>query len=55
MPALRADGSIEELGDGQQVAMVAEVTDLVDLSAWPHRTRLIVRKARGDIIRILEG
>jgi len=42
--ALCADGSIEELGDDQPVAMVAEVTDLVDLSAWPKGTRLIIRR-----------
>jgi hypothetical protein len=44
VPALAADGSIEELRDGQPVAMVTEVTDLVDLSAWPQGTRLIVRR-----------
>ena len=44
VPALRADGSMEELGDGHSIAMVAEVTDLVDLSAWPEGTRLIVRR-----------
>jgi hypothetical protein len=44
VPTQRADGSIEEDDDGQTVAMVAEVTDLVDLSAWPDRTRLIVRR-----------
>ena len=43
-PALRADRSIEESDNGRPVAMVAEVTDLVDLSAWPKGTRLIVRR-----------
>ena len=43
-PALRADGSIEDLHDDRPIAMVAEVTDLVDLSVWPQSTRLIVRR-----------
>ncbi len=36
--ALRQDG------DERPGAAVAELTDLVDLSAWPERTRLIVRR-----------
>ncbi len=39
-PAIDADDRIR---DG---AWVAEVTDLVDLSAWPEGTRLILRKER---------
>ena len=39
-PAMDADGGIR---DG---AWVAEATDLVDLSAWPQGTRLILRKER---------
>lgn len=39
-PAMDADGAIR---DG---AWVAEATDLVDLSAWPDGTRLILRKER---------
>ena len=39
-PAIDADGGIR---DG---AWVAEATDLVDLSAWPEGTRLILRKER---------
>ncbi|MBA3956041.1 MAG: IS1380 family transposase [Acidimicrobiia bacterium] len=37
-PARRQDG------DERPGAAVAELTDLVDLSAWPERTRLIVRR-----------
>ena len=33
-------------GDNAQRSHVAEVTDLVDLSAWPAGTRLIVRRER---------
>ena len=39
-PAIDVDGGIR---DG---AWVAEATDLVDLSAWPEGTRLILRKER---------
>ena len=39
-PAIEADG---EIRDG---AWIAEATDLVDLSAWPDGTRLILRKER---------
>ena len=39
-PAIEADG---EIRDG---AWIAEATDLVDLSAWPDDTRLILRKER---------
>jgi hypothetical protein len=39
-PALDSDGGIRE------GAWVAEATDLVDLSAWPADTRLILRKER---------
>jgi hypothetical protein len=38
-PAITADGSDERDG-----AEVAEITDLVDLSRWPARTRAIVRR-----------
>lgn len=37
-PALRQDG------DERPGAAVAELTDLIDLSAWPEGTRLIVRR-----------
>lgn len=40
VPATEADGDVR---DG---AWVAEVTDLIDLAAWPQGTRLIVRKER---------
>jgi hypothetical protein len=39
-PAIEADGTVR---DG---AWLAEATGLVDLSAWPPRTRLILRKER---------
>jgi len=39
-PALAQDGTVRENGE------VAEITDLVDLSAWPEGTRLIVRRER---------
>ena len=39
-PAIDSHGGIRE------GAWVAEATDLVDLSAWPARTRLILRKER---------
>jgi len=39
IPAVSADGSEEREG-----AEVAEVTDLVDLSAWPKGTRMIARR-----------
>ena len=39
-PAIDADG---EVRDG---AWIAEATALVDLSAWPDGTRLILRKER---------
>jgi hypothetical protein len=39
-PAIEPD---EQVRDG---AWVAEITDLVDLGAWPERSRLIVRKER---------
>ncbi len=39
-PAIDTDGGIR---DG---ARVAEATDLVDLSAWPAGTRLVLRKER---------
>jgi Transposase DDE domain group 1 len=38
-PAITADGS-----DVREGAEVAEITDLVDLSRWPDRTRAIVRR-----------
>jgi hypothetical protein len=43
-PALNQDGTPVTSGDGHRIAEVCEVTDLVDLSAWPDRTRLIVRR-----------
>ena len=39
-PALDQDGSARENGE------VAEITDMVDLSAWPEGCRLIVRRER---------
>ncbi len=39
IPAISADGTEEREG-----AEVAEVTDLVDLSAWPEDTRMIARR-----------
>ena len=36
--------AITQTGDERTGAAVCEVTDLVDLSAWPERTRLIVRR-----------
>ena len=38
-PAVTADGS-----DDRDGAEVAEITDLIDLSRWPHGTRAIVRR-----------
>jgi hypothetical protein len=35
---MSADGTEE-----REVGQVAEVTDLVDLSSWPERTRMLVR------------
>jgi hypothetical protein len=40
VPALDQDGSERENGE------VCEITDSVDLSAWPERSRLIVRRER---------
>jgi Transposase DDE domain group 1 len=40
VPALDQDGSERENGE------VCEITDMVDLSAWPDRCRLIVRRER---------
>ncbi len=40
VPALDQDGSARENGE------VAEITDQVDLSSWPERSRLIVRRER---------
>jgi hypothetical protein len=40
VPALDQDGSERENGE------VAEITDQVDLSCWPERSRLIVRRER---------
>lgn len=36
--------AITQTGDERSAAAVCEVTDLVDLSAWPQGTRLIVRR-----------
>ena len=40
VPALDQDGSVRQNGE------VAEITDMVDLSSWPERSRLIVRRER---------
>ena len=40
VPALDQDGSARENGE------VCEITDMVDLSAWPEGSRLIVRRER---------
>ena len=40
IPALDRDGSARTKGE------VCEITDMVDLSAWPQGTRLIVRRER---------
>jgi hypothetical protein len=40
VPALDQDGSARENGE------VCEITEMVDLSAWPEGTRLIVRRER---------
>jgi hypothetical protein len=40
VPALDQDGSARENGE------VCEITDQVDLSSWPERSRLIVRRER---------
>lgn len=43
--ALDQDGTEAAPNDGgDKVAMVCEVTDLVDLTAWPDGTRLIIRR-----------
>jgi hypothetical protein len=36
--------ALDQDGDGRAGAAVAELTDLVDLAAWPEGTRLIVRR-----------
>lgn len=38
------DENQEKVDGTDKVAMVCEVTDLVDLAAWPEGTRLIVRR-----------
>jgi hypothetical protein len=43
-PALNQNGTPVEPKDEQRTAEVCEVTDLVDLSAWPEGIRLIVRR-----------
>ncbi len=40
VPALQKDGSVRENGQ------VAEITDCLDLTSWPERCRLIVRRER---------
>jgi hypothetical protein len=40
VPALDQDGSVRENGE------VVEITDSVDVSSWPERSRLIVRRER---------
>ncbi len=43
--ALDQDGTPAAPNDGgDKVAMVCDVTDLVDLTDWPERTRLIIRR-----------
>jgi hypothetical protein len=43
--ALDQDGTPAAPNDGgDKVAMVCDVTDLVDLTGWPERTRLIIRR-----------
>ncbi len=43
--ALDQDGAPAASDDGtDKVAMVCDVTDLVDLAGWPDRTRLIIRR-----------
>jgi hypothetical protein len=39
-------GRVPEVGPGRDNGAVAEVTDTVDLSAWPKHCRLIVRRER---------
>lgn len=43
-PALNQDGNPPQPSGAQRVAEVCEVTDLVDLDAWPQGTRLIIRR-----------
>lgn len=43
-PAHNQDGTPVEPRDEHRIAEVCEVTDLVDLDAWPQGTRLIVRR-----------
>ena len=44
VPALRPDGKADLDPDGEPVAMVADLTKLVDLASWPEGSRLIVRR-----------
>ncbi|MEA2001273.1 MAG: IS1380 family transposase [Actinomycetota bacterium] len=44
--AVDQDGSEIDATDDGLVTAVCEVTDLVDLSGWPDRTRLIIRRQR---------
>ncbi len=44
VPALRPDGEADLDPDGEPVAMVADLTKLVELSSWPEGSRLIVRR-----------
>ena len=41
---ISADGT-----DDREVGQTAEITDLVDLSAWPEGTRMVVPDARSPI------
>lgn len=43
-PALNQNGTVVADRDGHPIAEVCEVSDLVDLDAWPTGTRLIVRR-----------
>lgn len=43
-PALNQNGTPVSDRDGHRTAEVCEVSDLVDLDAWPQGTRLIVRR-----------
>lgn len=43
-PALHQDSSPAKPKDSGRISEVCEVTDLVDLTDWPDRTRLIIRR-----------
>ena len=48
LPETAWQPAIEAGGEPREGAWVAELTAHVDLSAWPERTRLIVRRERAD-------